>query len=122
MPQEPRVLAARPNLEVREVAPLLAFVTAVLGFTTLATMGDGPDFALVERDGVSLALVASDTPGIPSTTTCYVDVDDVEAMHARCAAKGADIVAALETHPWGMRDFVVALPGGHRIAVGQRIS
>src|SRR5579884_1824386 len=97
MPQEPRVLAARPNLEVHEVAPLLAFVTAVLGFTTLATMGDGPDFALVE-------------------------VDDVEAMHARCAAKGADIAAALETHPWGMRDFVVALPGGHRIAVGQRIS
>jgi hypothetical protein len=26
----------------------------------------------------------------------------------------------LTDHPWGLRDFVIEIPGGHRIALGRR--
>jgi hypothetical protein len=27
----------------------------------------------------------------------------------------------LTDHPWGLRDFVIEIPGGHRLALGERI-
>jgi hypothetical protein len=36
-------------------------------------------------------------------------------------ARGAPIVTGLADHPWGLRDFVVEMPGGHRLALGERI-
>jgi hypothetical protein len=27
----------------------------------------------------------------------------------------------LTDHPWGLRDFVVEIPGGHRLALGERV-
>jgi hypothetical protein len=30
-------------------------------------------------------------------------------------------VVPLTDHPWGLRDFVAEIPGGHRLAFGERI-
>ena len=32
------------------------------------------------------------------------------------------VVAGLTDRPWGLRDFVVEMPGGHRLALGERIT
>ena len=32
------------------------------------------------------------------------------------------VVTGLTDHPWGLRDFVVEMPGGHRLALGERIT
>jgi hypothetical protein len=37
-------------------------------------------------------------------------------------AAGAAIVTALADHPWGLRDFVAEIPGGHRLALGERVA
>ena len=114
-------LSCRPNLEVGDLAPAAAFLREVLGFEVEV---DEPEMGLVllHRDAVGLALVRSATPGVNATTAAYIGVTGVDDLHARCAARGARIVTGLAEHPWGLRDFVVEIPGGHRLALGERIS
>ena len=112
-------LSCRPNLEVAELGPAVAFLREVLGFEVEV---DEPEMGLVllRRDAVGLALVRSATPGVNSTTTAYLGVTGVDELHDQCAAQGARIVTGLADHPWGLRDFVVEIPGGHRLALGER--
>ncbi len=114
-------LSCRPNLEVDDLAPAAAFLRDVLGFEVDV---DEPAMGLIllHRDGVGLALVRSATPGVNSTTAVYIGVTGVDDLHEQCAASGAPIVAGLADHPWGLRDFVVEMPGGHRLAIGERIA
>lgn len=114
-------LSCRPNLEVGDLAPAAAFLREVLGFVVEV---DEPEMGLMllHRDGVGLALVRSVTPGVNATTAVYIGVTGVDELHERCAASGARIVTGLADHPWGLRDFVLEMPGGHRLALGERIS
>ena len=114
-------LSCRPNLEVDDLAPAAAFLREVLGFKVEV---DEPEVGLVmlRRDAVGLALVRSATPGVNATTTAYLGVTGVDDLHERCATRGVRIVTGLTDHPWGLRDFVVEMPGGHRLALGERIA
>ena len=114
-------LSCRPNLEVDDLAPAAAFLREVLGFEVEV---DEPAMGLMllRRDAVGLALVRSATPGVNSTTAVYLGVTGVDDLHDMCAGHGARIVTGLEDHPWGLRDFVVEMPGGHRLALGERIA
>jgi len=76
---------------------------------------------LLRRDAVELALVRSATPGVNATAAVYIGITGVDDLHEQCAARGARIVTGLTDHPWGLRDFVVEMPGGHRLALGERI-
>jgi hypothetical protein len=71
---------------------------------------------------VGPALVRSANPGVNATTAAYVGVSGVNDLDERCAARGAKIVTGLADHPWRLRDFVVEMPGGHRLALGERIT
>ena len=114
-------LSCRTNLEVDDLAPAAAFLRDVLGFQVEV---DEPDMGLLllRRDAVGLALVRSATPGVNATTSAYIGVTGVDDLHQQCAAHGARIVTGLADHPWGLRDFVVEMPGGHRLALGERIA
>ena len=115
----PDFLSCRPNLEVEDLAPAAAFLRDVLGFEVEV---DEPEMGLMllRRDAVGLALVRSATPGVNATTAAYIGVTGVDDLHEQCAARGAPIVTGLADHPWGLRDFVVEMPGGHRLALGER--
>ncbi len=41
-----------------------------------------------------------------------IEVDDVDAAHAKAVAAGAKIVYPLTTEPWGVRRFYVSDPDG----------
>ena len=114
-------LSCRPNLEVEELGPAAAFLRDVLGFE-VEVDEPGMGLMLLRRDAVGLALVRSASPGVNATTAVYIGVADVDGLHERCAARGARIVTGLTDHPWGLRDFVVEMPGGHRLALGERIT
>ena len=67
-------------------------------------------------------------PDVPAATelgdhsyVAYLHVDDVEAFHRRAVAAGAEVLKALQDEPWGMREFGVRSPDGHRFMVGQPI-
>jgi hypothetical protein len=114
-------LSCRPNLEVADLGPAAAFLREVLDFEVDV---DEPAMGLVllHRGPVELALVRAETPGLNQTTAVYIGVTGVDDLHARCAEHSAPVVVGLADHPWGLRDFVVEMPGGHRLALGERIA
>ena len=114
-------LSCRPNLEVADLGPATAFLRDVLGFT-VEVHEEAMGLVLLSRDAVGLALVRAATPGVNETTAAYIGVTGVNDLYGHCQRQGAAVVTPLTDHPWGLRDFVIEMPGGHRLALGERIS
>ena len=51
----------------------------------------------------------------------YLVVDDLDGYHREIVAKGVEITSPPGDRPWGMREFGVRSPEGHRLMIGQRI-
>lgn len=113
-------LGIRPNLEVKDLGPTVTYLREVLDFDVdveVEEMG----LVLLHRGGAAVAVVRTSTPAVNATTAGYVGVIGVDALHDRCVERGAKVVSGLDDHPWGLRDFVLEIPGGHRLAFGERI-
>jgi predicted enzyme related to lactoylglutathione lyase len=114
------LLSYRPNLESRDVQATADFLAELLGFEIETVVGEPPFLALLRSGQVGLAIVLAENPGVNSTTAGYLSVADVDALHNRCRERGVPITTPLTDQPWGLRDFAIEIPGGHRIALGQR--
>jgi predicted enzyme related to lactoylglutathione lyase len=114
------LLSCRPNLEVRDVAVTVEYCVKNLGFEVEASVGEPALLALIRSGEVGLGIVLAENPGVNSTTACYIGVSDVDELHARCRDRGVPVTTPLTDQPWGLRDFVIEIPGGHRLAFGQR--
>jgi hypothetical protein len=114
-------LNIRPNLEVAELAPMVAHLRDVLGFQVDVEEQE-MGLALLHRGPVEMAVVRAENPAVNETTAAYVMVTRVDELHDQSLARGALVVVGLTDHPWGLRDFVVQLPGGHRVAFGQHLA
>jgi uncharacterized glyoxalase superfamily protein PhnB len=51
----------------------------------------------------------------------YLDVDDIDELHASLVAKNVDITKPLRNEPWDVREFGIRTIDGHRIMFGQPI-
>jgi uncharacterized glyoxalase superfamily protein PhnB len=51
----------------------------------------------------------------------YVDVVDIDDLHAELSAKGVHIMYPLKSQPWGQREFGICTIDGHRIMFGQAL-
>lgn len=98
-----------------------SFLRDVLGFT-VDLEEEAMGLVLLRRDAVGLALVRVANPGVNETTAAYIGVTGVNDLYGHCQRHGATVVTPLTDHPWGLRDFVIEIPGGHRLALGERIS
>jgi hypothetical protein len=114
------LLSIRPNLEVEQLGPLVAHLRQVLGFEVDVEEED-MGLVLLHRDEVGLAVVRANHPAVNETTSAYVTVTGVGELYAEFRGRRAKVVVDLTDHPWGLRDFVVELPGGHRMAFGERV-
>jgi predicted enzyme related to lactoylglutathione lyase len=112
-------LSVRPNLEVSSLEPTVAHLVDVFGFD-VEVLEDEMGLALLHRDGVGLAVVRTAAPAVNETTALYIGVTEVETLHAVSVDRGAKVVYPVTDHPWGLRDFVVEIPGRHRLAFGER--
>lgn len=75
---------AMPVLQVKDVERSLAFYCDKLGFRSCGIRGDGPNFAIVGRGGVTVALDGSQSDGpapINQYWAAYIYVDDADALH-----------------------------------------
>lgn len=108
-----------PVLQVRDVRRSVAFYET-LGFAPHGFWGDGPDFCIVQRGAVTLALDRSRdgrAPPVNQWWAAYIYVDDADRLHAELAAYGI-AVTALCDQEYGCRDFDVIDIDGHRIGIG----
>ena len=119
---------ACPMLGVRDVRAATDYMVKRLGFELgslfegVAADG-GAIYSILRRDGMEVHLQIRRRPlwsapreGIE--TDIYVRVPDADAVHADLVARGAVLVRPLQDEPYGMRDFTVEGPEGHRIAFG----
>ncbi len=113
-------LSIRPNLEVSDLEPTVSYLRNVLDFE-VDVEEEEMGLVLLHRDGAAVAVVRTPAPGVNATTAGYVGVTGVDDLHSRCVERDARIVSGLTDHPWGLRDFLVEIPGGHRLAFGERI-
>jgi uncharacterized glyoxalase superfamily protein PhnB len=51
----------------------------------------------------------------------YLRVDDADSYYQDLTARGVKISSTIADKPWGMREFGVESPEGHRIMIGQWI-
>jgi catechol 2,3-dioxygenase-like lactoylglutathione lyase family enzyme len=49
----------------------------------------------------------------------YLHVRDAASCYHDCVARGVTIWHALADKPWGMREFAIVTPDGHRIVFGE---
>jgi catechol 2,3-dioxygenase-like lactoylglutathione lyase family enzyme len=106
----------KPNIRSERLDESRAFYLDVLGLTG----GDGLDwilfFSAPDDPKLQLSVMELDrTAGVHPDVT--IEVDDVDAVHARAVAEGAEIVHPLTDEPWGVRRFFVRDPNGAVINV-----
>jgi uncharacterized glyoxalase superfamily protein PhnB len=51
----------------------------------------------------------------------YVTVSDASALFRDLSSRSVDIIKGLTDEPWGMKEFGLRTPDGHRIMFGQQI-
>jgi uncharacterized glyoxalase superfamily protein PhnB len=51
----------------------------------------------------------------------HVIVEDVDEIYREFIERGAQILSKIADKPWGIREFSVVTPDGHRIGFGQEI-
>jgi catechol 2,3-dioxygenase-like lactoylglutathione lyase family enzyme len=118
----PHLERARLILAVQDLLASTAFWCDVLGFTR--DFGDGSDgWSWLSRDGFSVGLgeCASEPPAGTlgdHSYVAYVTVDDVDALFAEYQGRGVPLSAPPTSKPWGMREFAMRTPDGHRMTFG----
>jgi catechol 2,3-dioxygenase-like lactoylglutathione lyase family enzyme len=52
----------------------------------------------------------------------YLHVTDAAGLYGECRANGVEIWHPLGDKPWGMREFAIVTPDGHRIVFGEELA
>ena len=111
-------------LAVPDAQRTAEFFIQQLGFELCPIADDGWRF--VSRDGF-MVMLGSCPDAIPAgklgdhSYFAYFVVDDVDAYFGEVRARGAQVSSLPADKPWGMREFGVQTPDGHRIVLGQKI-
>jgi uncharacterized glyoxalase superfamily protein PhnB len=112
---------ARHVIAVADLARSAAFYRDMLGFAVVDTGNAGWRFFV--KDQCFIMAGACPDALAPAALGehayfAYLDVDDVDAWHARLMAQGVACVKPLRTEVWGMREFGIRTVDGHRIMFG----
>lgn len=117
-----RLEGARLILAVRSLRIATDFYVKLLGFKR--DFGDESDgWSWLSRDNFRVGL--GECPDVMPASelgdhsyVAYVTVDDVDALYGELASLGVTIRMPPETKPWGMREFALQTPDGHRMTFG----
>lgn len=115
------MIRAMPVLQVADVTRSEAFYCDKLGFNSRGTWGDGPEFAIVQRGRVTIALDRSRDDGpVPTNQywAAYIYVEDADALCEEFRRNQVEIVRGPEDTFYGSRDFDIRDPDGHLLAFG----
>ena len=121
----PRLEGIRLILAVPNLRAATDFYINILGFAR--DFGDESDgWSWLSRDGFRVGL-GECSDAIPAhdlgdhSYVAYVTVDDVDELHTELVSRGAPVRSAPATKPWGMREFALQTPDGHRMTFGSEV-
>ena len=108
-------------LAVHDVRKSAGFFVESLGFEVTA---EPPGWIFVTRDNCMIML-GECRDSIPASELGdhsyfgYLRVDDAGRFYDELQAKGVEMLSPLSDKPWGMREFALQTPEGHRMMIGQ---
>ncbi len=115
------VLSSTFVLAVNDLSASRRFYIEKLGFTEDLSV-DGWSF--LSRGACKLRM--GHCPGIVPMSQAqdhswfaYLHVQDAPALYAELVAGGVEMWHKLADRPWGMREFAIVTPDGHRIVFGE---
>lgn len=121
-----------PTLGVRDVRAAAAYFEQRLGFEIESVFervvpDEGAVYGIVRRGGAELHLQIRrralwTAPRESIEQDVYVRVADAERLQDELRGRGAEILRSLRDEPYGMRDFAVAGPEGHRLVFGSPLT
>ncbi len=121
-----RIVDSRSVLAVRNLDESTRFYIDVLGFKR--DFGDGSDgWSFLSRDAfkVMLGECPDEKPASElgnHSYVAYLIVQGVDQLYEEVSVRGAEVISQLATEPWGLREFSIRTPDGHRIRFGEPIS
>jgi catechol 2,3-dioxygenase-like lactoylglutathione lyase family enzyme len=118
-----RIIDSRLVLAVRNLQASTRFYADVLGFTRHPVDAEGWSFLSRDTFTVMLGECPDAAPASELGDHSYVGyliVDDVDELRQELFARGA-VVTEPEDKPWGLREFGLGTPDGHRFTFGERI-
>jgi uncharacterized glyoxalase superfamily protein PhnB len=112
-------------MAVRDLDVSTRFYVDVLGFQR--DFGDGSDgWSFLSRDAfkVMLGECPDERPAGElgdHSYVAYLLVEGIDELYEEVRARGAEVMSSPTTEPWGLREFGIRTPDGHRIRFGQPV-
>lgn len=88
-----------------------------IGFNLIEKFED-EEYAIMALEHHEIHFWPCDNSIIPQNSSCYITVDDIDAIHKTLESKLKNIDAP-ENKPWGMREMYVTDPDGNLLRFGQ---
>jgi predicted enzyme related to lactoylglutathione lyase/GNAT superfamily N-acetyltransferase len=110
------VQSASPVLAAADVAETIRFYKEVLGCTTTWMYGEPPEFAGAQWGSVTIMFCRQpELATLVEGHQVWINVEDVDAVHAEHCRNGAQVVGPIEDKPWGRREYTVRDPNGYHL-------
>ena len=100
---------AVPNIRSERPAETRDFFVQLLGFEVAMDLGWVVTVASPTNPSTQVTISGNDDMAAPGIS---VEVDDVDAVHARAVEQGLEIAYPLRDEEWGVRRFMLREPSG----------
>ena len=120
-----RITNSRLVLAVRDLKVSTQYYVDVLGFTRDPIDAEGWSFLTRDTFRVMLGECPDEVPASQLGNHSYVaywNVEGVDRLYDEITARGALVSSAPANQPWGLREFGLRTPDGHRITCGELIA
>ena len=105
-----------PNVFDADPAATRAFYAGLFELDTAMDMGWIVTLASPEKAAAQISVFEAGAEG-DRDPFVSIEVDDVDAVHARAVERGVEIVYALRDEDWGVRRFMIRDPAGRVVNV-----
>lgn len=117
------IKASQHVLAVKDIEKTESYFLDKLGFSVRFRV-DGWSFLNLGSFHVMLGHCPDELPARDTrehSYFAYVNCEGIDELYRDYQQRGAEIFQAIADKPWGLREFGVATPEGHRIMFGQDI-
>lgn len=104
------------NIAADSVPEVREFYADLFGLDTMMDLGWVVTLGSGETATAQMSILSEGGSGAP-VPDLSIEVDDVDAVHARAREIGCRIVHELRDEPWGVRRFFVSDPAGKLVNV-----
>ena len=120
-----QIINSRCVLAVRDLEISTRYYIDVLGFKRDPIDGEGWSFLTRDSFRVMLGECPDEKPAGDlgnHSYFAYWNIDHVDEFYREIASRGALVTSSPVNKPWGLREFTLRTPDGHRITCGELIT